>query len=104
MKKLSLFLIFGLVVFGGCGVPQETRRGVGNEGLLIIQAVPDDAEVYVDGQLVGKAGKYDSDPLELSSGTHKIEIRKAGYFSEIREVYSGNQSRHTLKVNLRKSP
>jgi len=104
MKKLSLFLICGLVVFGGCGVPQETRRGVGNEGLLIIQAVPDDAEVYVDGQLVGKAGKYDSDPLELSSGTHKIEIRKAGYFSEIREVYSGNQSRHTLKVNLRKSP
>ena len=104
MKRLSLLLLTVLFVLAGCGVPKETRRGVGNEGLLIIQAVPDDAEVYVDGQPVGKAGKYESDPLELSSGTHKIEIRKAGYFSEIREVYSGNQSRHTLKVNLRKSP
>jgi hypothetical protein len=104
MKRLSLLLLAVFLILSGCGVPKETRRGVGNEGLLIIQAVPDDAEVYVDVQLVGKAGKYESDPLELNSGTHKIEIRKAGYFSEIREIYSGNQSRHTLKVNLRKSP
>ena len=103
MKRLSLLLLMVLFVLAGCGIPKETRRGVGHEGLLLIQAVPDDAEVYVDGQLVGKAGKYESDPLELSSGTHKIEIRKAGYFSEFREVYSGNQSRHTLKLNLRKS-
>ncbi len=104
MKRLSLLFLVALLVLAGCGAPQETRRGVGNEGLLIIQAEPDDAEVYVDGQLVGKASKYDSDPLELSSGTHRIEIRKAGYLSEFRDVYSGNQSRHTLKVNLRKSP
>ena len=102
MKKFA-FLILAAVLFSGCSY-HETRRGIGNEGFLIIQAVPDDAEVYVDGQSVGKAGKYESDPLELSSGTHKIEIRKAGYVSEFREVYSGNQSRHTLKVNLRKSP
>ncbi len=104
MKRLSLLFLVLLLVLAGCGGPKETRRGVGNEGLLIIQAVPDDAEVYVDGQLAGKAGKYESDPLELSSGTHRIEIRKAGYVSEFRDVYSGNQSRHTLKVNLRKSP
>ena len=104
MKRLSLLLLAVLLILSACGMPKETRRGVGNEGLLIIQAVPDDAEVYVDGQSVGRAGKYESDPLELSSGTHKIEIRKAGYVSEFREVYSGNQSRHTLKVNLRKSP
>jgi len=104
MKKLFFLLMVGLAVFWGCGMPQETRRGVGNEGFLLIQASPDDAEVYVDGQLAGRAGKYESDPLELGSGTHKIEFRKAGYFSEVREIYVGNQSRHTLKVNLRKSP
>jgi hypothetical protein len=85
-------------------MPQETRRGVGNEGFLLIQADPDDAEVYVDGRLAGRAGKYESDPLELSSGTHKVEILKVGYVSETREIYVGNQSRHTLKVNLRKAP
>ena len=74
------------------------------EPCLSIQANPDDAEVYVDGRLAGRAGKYESDPLELSSGTHKIEFLKAGYISETREIYVGNQSRHTLKVNLRKAP
>jgi len=104
MKRLSFLFLVTFLVFAGCGMPKETRRGVGNEGFLTIQAVPDDAEVYVDGQLVGKAGQYESAPLELSSGTHRIEIRKAGYLSEFREVYAGNQSRHTLKVNLRKAP
>ncbi len=93
-----------ILVFWGCGLPQETRRGVGNEGFLIIQAVPDDADVYVDGQRMGRAGEYERNPLELSGGTHKVEIRKPGFFPEVREIYAGNQSRHTLKVNLRKSP
>ena len=103
MKRFAL-LALAVVLFWGCGLPQETRRGVGNEGFLIIQATPEDAEVYVDGEKVGQAEKFESKPLELSSGTHKIELRKAGYFPEVREVYVGNQSRHTLKVNLRKSP
>jgi hypothetical protein len=103
MQKLFL-LFLAILACWGCGLPQETRRGVGNEGFLLIQAVPDDAEVYLDGQWVGQAGKYEKNPLELSSGTHKIEVRKTGFLSEVREIYAGNQSRHTLKVNLRKSP
>jgi len=104
MRKTFLGSIAILVLVWGCGLPQETRRGVGNEGLLIIQATPDDAEVFVNGEFVGKAGEFEKNPLELKSGTHKLEIRKAGYSAEIREVYVGNQSRHTIKVNLRKSP
>ncbi len=103
MRKLFLLSCIILACWG-CGLPQETRRGVGNEGFLIIQAVPEDADVYVDGQRVGRAGDYERNPLELSSGTHKVEIRKGGFFSEVREIYAGNQSRHTLKVNLRRSP
>jgi hypothetical protein len=103
MKKI-LFLSLVLMGISACGLPQETRRGVGNEGLLIIQAIPDDAEIYADGQMVGKAEEFAKNPLELKSGTHKIEIRKAGFATEAREIFVGNQSRHTLKVNLRKSP
>ncbi len=103
MKRFVPIALAFLLLWG-CGYPKETRRGVGNEGFLVIQAIPDDAEVYVDGQLMGEAGKFEKDPLELSSGTHKIEIRKSGFISEVREVYAGNQSRHTLKINLRKSP
>ena len=102
--KRFVILVLAFVLFWGCGIPKETRRGVGNEGFLVIQATPDDAQVYVDGDNVGQAGKYESTPLELSGGTHRLEFRKAGFLSETREVYVGNQSRHTLKVNLKKSP
>ncbi len=102
MKRFGFLVLAGFLLWG-CSF-QETRRGIGNEGFLIIQATPDDAEVYVDGEKVGLAGKFESTPLELSSGTHKVEIRKAGFLPEVREVYAGNQSRHTLKVNLKKSP
>ncbi|MBM4330484.1 MAG: PEGA domain-containing protein [Deltaproteobacteria bacterium] len=100
------FFFFGLILLFvmGCGIPQETRRGVGSEGFLIIQANPDDAEVYVNGEKVGLASQFEKKPLELRSGPHKIEFRKAGFIAEIREVYVGNQSRHTLKVSLRKIP
>jgi hypothetical protein len=103
MKK---YLFFGLilVLIWGCGFPKETRRGVGNEGYLIILSTPDDAEVVLDGEIVGIANQFDRTPLELKSGTHKIEIRKVGFIPEIREVYAGNQSRHTLKINLKKIP
>jgi hypothetical protein len=102
MKKIILCAL-ALVFILGCGFPQETRRGVGNEGFLRILANPDDAEVYVDGMLAGQAGQFEKNPLELKSGTHKIELRKAGFVPEMHEVYVGNQSRHTLKVNLKKS-
>ncbi len=104
MRRTFLWAIVVFFSVLGCGLPQETRRGIGNEGLLVIQATPDDAEVFVNGEFVGKAEQFEKKPLELKSGTHKLEIRKAGYSSEIREVYVGNQSRHTIKVNLRKSP
>ena len=103
MKK-AFFFILTLILIGGCGLPQETRRGVGNEGLLIIIVSPNDAEVYIDGNLAGRAEEFEKNPMELRSGTHKIEIRKAGFATEVREVYAGNQSRQTLKINLRKSP
>jgi len=103
MKKiLILLLVTGFI--WGCGIPQETRRGVGNEGFLFITVSPEDAEVYVNGERVGLAGQFERNPLELRSGTHKIEIRRAGFISEFREVYVGNQSRHTLKLSLKKNP
>ena len=103
MRKY-IFLGLILVFIWGCGFPQETRRGVGNEGFLTILATPNDAEVLVNGEKVGIASQFERNPLELRSGTHKIEVRKVGFFPEFREVYAGNQSRHTLKINLKKAP
>jgi len=103
MRGIPLFALIFLFVLG-CGLPQETRRGVGTEGFLIILASPSDAEVFIDGERIGQAGQFETNPVELKSGTHRIEIRKAGFVPEAREVYAGNQSRHILKVNLKRSP
>lgn len=101
-KIIMLLLLFGLAL--GCGYPKETLRGVGHEGFLFIMANPDDAEVFIDGERVGLAADFERNPIELRSGTHKIEIRKPGYLADVRDIFVGNQSRHTLKVNLRKAP
>lgn len=100
MRKL-LFLSLILLSIAACTL-QETRRGVGNEGFLVLQVTPEDAEVFMDGERVGTAGQFAKSPLELKSGTHKVELRRTGYAAEIRDVYVGNQSRNTLKVNLKK--
>ncbi|MGQ9695967.1 MAG: PEGA domain-containing protein [Thermodesulfobacteriota bacterium] len=101
MKKFILLLLL-LALVGGCGYPKETLRGVGHEGFLFIVANPDDAEVFIDGERMGLAADFERDPIELRSGTHKVEIRKPGYLADVRDVFVGNQSRHTLKVNLKK--
>ena len=44
MKK-AVFFILAIIFMWGCGLPQETRRGVGNEGFLILLVTPNDAEV-----------------------------------------------------------
>ncbi len=102
MKKFIVLLLLGGLI-AGCGYPKETLRGVGHEGFLFIVANPDDAEVFIDGERVGLASDFESNPIELRSGTHKVEIRKPGYLADVRDVYVGNQSRHTLKVNLRRA-
>jgi hypothetical protein len=102
MKRILLFgLLVGMI--WGCGLPQETRRGVGNEGFLMILATPGDAEVLVDGDLAGRAEQFEKNPLELKSGTHRVVIRKTGFLPEERDVFVGNQSRNTLKANLKKA-
>lgn len=100
-KFIFLLLLLGLII--GCGYPKETLRGVGHEGFLFIVANPDDAEVFIDGERVGLAADFERNPIELRSGTHKVEIRKPGYLPDVRDIFVGNQSRHTLKVNLRKA-
>lgn len=102
MKKL-FFILMALALVAACGYPKETLRGVGHEGFLLIVANPSDAEVYINGEKMGMASDFESSPLELRSGTHKVEIRRAGYLPDIRDVFVGNQSRHTLKVNLKKA-
>ena len=93
MKRTAFVLLIGVAILAvGCATPHRTVSGQSNNGLFRIICDPGGAEVYVDGQFVGPASRFDGSPglLEIAAGTHRLEIRKEGYAPFIRDVYSSN--------------
>jgi len=104
MRIIYLLLIGCVVLFvASCMTPEAQVKGVGNQGLVAIFCDPSNAQVYVDGQLVGKAKEFDGRPgyLQVSSGRHVIEIKKDGYKPYRQEIYSSN-SIIEIRVTLEK--
>ena len=102
---IALLLVSAAVVVFGCATPKAVVKGVSNNGMFAIECNPSSAEVYVDGQLIGKAKEFDGSPkfLEIASGTHRLELRAPGYQTWQRDVYSSN-SIQRIQVTLAKVP
>ncbi len=109
LKKILLItsVVPFLMAFSllGCGLPTETLKAVGNEGLLKIVAEPASAEVYVDGNFVGRARDFNGNPglLRLTHGTHTIELEKDGYQPYTRRVFVGNEAIEQINIMLLKN-
>lgn len=89
---LTVCLLAGgsLLLTGGC-YPKAQVYGVGNVGGLIFAVNPPDAEVVLDGVVQGMASEFTEERyLKVESGTHKLELRKAGYETYSRTVYVSN--------------
>ncbi len=83
----ACLLAGGLVLSGGC-YPKAQVYGVGNVGGLIFAVNPPDAEVVLDGVVQGMASEFTEERfLKVESGTHKLELRKAGYETYSRTIY-----------------
>jgi hypothetical protein len=59
----------------------ESSTEQSNLGGLSFEITPSDAQIYVDGNLVGTVGQFTptSQPLGVPAGRHHVEIRKAEY-------------------------
>jgi len=59
-----------------------------DKGVLRLNVKPYDAEVYVDGGLVGKASQFEGvfHKLRLDAGVHRLELRASGYESLVVNV------------------
>ena len=80
----------GLTLAGGC-YPKGQIYGVGDVGGLVFAVNPPDAEVVLDGVSQGKASDFTEDRyLKVESGTHRLELRRAGYDTYSRTVYVSN--------------
>ncbi len=89
-KGAAVVLAVGALLGAGC-YPKSQVYGVGNVGGLIFAVNPPDAEVVLDGVVQGKASDFTEDRyLKVASGTHRLELRKAGYEPYARDVYVSN--------------
>jgi len=61
------------------------RPGDANSGGVSFEITPSTAEVYVDGTYAGTAGSFgpSSQPLGLTPGHHRLELRAPGYESMV---------------------
>ncbi len=89
---LVLIAALAAVVPGlsGC-YPKSQVYGVGNEGGLVFNVNPPEAEVVIDGVSQGPASAFTQERyLKVSPGTHKLEIRMSGYETYSREIHVAN--------------
>ena len=68
-------------------------------GTLKVLSEPTDADVYVDGDLKGKASQFE-EGLSLPTGMREVELRKKGYVSHRETVQMDYKQIRELKVTL----
>ncbi len=101
-NSLLFFVVLPVfLLYSCCAGPTSSVKTKGNEGQIKLLVEPDDAIVYVDGEKKGEASQYNGDPkyLELSSGFHKFELKKDGYKTFSRKLFTGSAIQE-IKVSL----
>lgn len=87
---LPVFGLLAVALLAGC-FPKGQIYGVGNEGGLIFAVNPPDAEVVLDGVVQGKASDFNEERyLKVAAGTHRLELRLAGFETYRRELFVSN--------------
>jgi hypothetical protein len=85
------------------GAQDAPRGGQRNAayGTLAIKVQPGDAEVSIDGENWRGPGAQDRLTVEVSEGSHTIEIRKSGYRTYVTQVDVRRGQTTPLNVSLR---
>jgi hypothetical protein len=87
---LAVTLLTAAVLLGGC-YPKSQVYGVGNEGGLVFNVNPPEAEVFLDGVGQGASSAFTEERyLKVSPGKHVLELRLDGYETYTREIYVAN--------------
>ncbi|HKB10844.1 MAG TPA: PEGA domain-containing protein [Vicinamibacterales bacterium] len=84
--------------------PMPPPSAQGAYGSLAIRVQPNDAEVSIDGEPWRGPGGQDRLVVEVSEGSHTIEIRKSGYRTYVTQVDVRRGTTTPLNVSLRSEP
>ena len=67
------------LLFGAAGAAERGPVWRDDPALLIVDATPHDAEVYLDGRRLGAAGELVALALPVSPGRHVVHVLAPGY-------------------------
>jgi len=99
LVAVALALAWGL---SGC-FPKDQIYGLGNEGGLIFRVNPEDAEVLIDGVAQGPASAFPQERyLKVSPGNHRLELRRDGFETHVREIHVTNSLLRVEATLIRK--
>jgi hypothetical protein len=102
LLSLAALLLAGAFLLAGC-YPKSQVYGVGNEGGLVFNVNPPEAEVVIDGVSQGPSSGFTEDRyLKVSPGKHVLELRLAGYETYSREFYMANSLLRIEEALIRK--
>jgi hypothetical protein len=88
-----------LALFLGCA---HTDANVGKRGIWLDCDLPG-ANVYVDDVYLQHAVRWQSQPMPLHPGFHRIEITADGYYTWYGEITIGEQGFQKVVARLRKA-
>ena len=80
--------------------PRVARQQPPKVGIVTIESIPDDAEIYLDSRLLATTP---AKRLRLTAGDHSITIKKAGYLDWVRDFRVLDDADVTLKATLEKN-
>jgi hypothetical protein len=105
MKKISFLLavLFFISLGAACTInlPFDTMDGY--DGVYVImKIVPDDADVLLNGKLIGAAYEFSApqSALRLASRQNELVFKKQGYVEEAVDLRSYSSRNITLRINL----
>ena len=86
-----------VIIIGGQKVTGEQTVEIREYGTVIFHSVPDGAEIYIDGNLIGNTP---TQGLIFQAGSYQVELKKSGYNSWSRKIMVISNSTMTFKVEL----
>src|SRR5262245_47574209 len=98
MAGLAGCLLLGLAVLWAAGVLRVKTA----DGTIVVENLPADAEVFVDGEKVALKLPGDDKLTEIrvAPGKRKLEIKSAGFKMETREVSISSGERKPVGIRL----
>lgn len=96
----SILLMLLVAAAAGCAYPSASLTQGGQRPTIAFTGAPTNAEVLVDGIVVGTAGQYDGTThvLVVEPGAHQIQLREAGQTIYQQRIYLASGESRVIAV------